>query len=181
MVFTKETTFTKRIKSLLNLYKMAAWELQEYCNVLYPHSPFYKGAMTYWVRGTRQPSNDAIRRIADFFGVSSFWLKGSEDYFERYVYDTTFASLEEYFFENYPDLSNELVSKEYLKLEVRKTYPAEARANIIVLLNIVYCERKLSSIGKPPTDIIKKIRFNLAPERIKEIISTKQPIFKLYQ
>lgn len=103
MVFSKETTFTKRLKTMLKLYEMNASQLQEYCNVIYSSSPFYKGAISYWINGTREPKNEDIIRIADFFAVSNFWLKGSEDYSDRYVYDVNFSSLEEWFFEHNPN------------------------------------------------------------------------------
>lgn len=180
MVFSKETTFIKRLKLILKLYDISASQLQEYCNVIYSLSPFYKGAMSYWINGTREPKNEEIRRIADFFAVSNFWLKGSEDYFDRYVYDVNFSSLEECFFENNPELTAKIVSEDYLKPDVRKSYPAEARANIMFLLNMYNCEKQLIALGKPPKDTMRKIRYELAPERIKEIIETKTPLYKIY-
>ena len=180
MVFSNETTFTKRLKTLLKLYDMGASQLQEYCNVIYSSSPFPKGAMSYWINGTREPKNEEIRRIADFFAVSYFWLKGSEDYFDRYVYDVNFSSLEESFFENNPELTAETVSEEYLKPDIRKSYPAEARANIIILLNMYNCEKQLIALGKPPKDTMRKIRYKLAPEKIKKIIESKTPLYKIY-
>ena len=181
MVFSKETTFTKRLKTMLKLYDMCASQLQEYCNVTCSSPPFYKGAMSYWINGTREPKNDDIKRIADFFAVSFFWLKGSEDYFDRYVYDVNFSSLEEWFFEHNPELTAKIVSEDYLKPDVRKAYPAEARANIICLLNMYSCEKQLIALGKPPKDTMRKIRYKLAPEKIKEIIESKTPLYKIYE
>lgn len=180
MVFSKETSFTKRLKTMLKLYEMSASQLQEYCNVIYSSSPFYKGAMSYWINGTREPKNEDIIRIADFFAVSHFWLKGSEDYSDRYVYDVNFSSLEEWFFEHNPELTAKIVSEDYLKPDVRKAYPAEARANIIFLFNMYNCEKQLIALGKPPKDTMRKIRYELAPERIKKIIETKTPLYKIY-
>ena len=42
------------------------------------------------------------------------------------------------------------------------------------------CEKQLIALGKPPKDTMRKIRYELAPERIKKIIETKTPLYKIY-
>ena len=78
--------------------------------------------------------------------------------------------------ENYPDLVKEFVCEDYLEENFRAEYPKEARANILVLLQILIGERKLYPTSKKADH---KDRVQEAQNGIIRILKNKEPVFKL--
>ena len=136
--------------------------------------------MPYWADGRRKPSVDGIFTLAALFAVSPFWLGEKKD-----IDDLDLANaysllqvegLEEAMVENFPDLVKEFVGEDYLEENFRAKYSKEARANILVLLQILIGERKLYPTSKKADH---KERVQEAQNGIIRILKNKEPVFKL--
>lgn len=176
MIKDEYSLFRKKYIALRDLYGLDNKLVTQYCNLFY-NDRLGKGELTFWANGRRKPTVDGIFTLAAFFVVSCFWL-GIKDYVENSsdyrVYSLLqVESIEENILEQYTDLVKEFVSEEYLEEKFRAEYPKEARANILVLLQILIGERKLYPISKKA---VHKERVQNAQNDIKTIIETKKPV-----
>ena len=74
---------------------------------------------------------------------------------------------------NYSSLIKEFICDDYLEENFRAKYLKEARANILVLLQILIGERKLYPTSKKADH---KVRVQEAQNGIKTILETNRPI-----
>ena len=136
--------------------------------------------LPYWADGRRKPSVDGIFAIAALFAVSPFWLgekKDTDDLDLSNAYSLLqVENIEEVIVENYSNLVKEFVCEDYQEEDFRAEYSKEARANILVLLQILIGERKLYPTSKKADH---KERVQEAQNGIIRILKNKEPVFKL--
>lgn len=171
--------FRKKYTALRDLYGLDNKLVTQYCNLFY-NNRLGKSNLSYWANGSRKPTVDGISVLAAFFSVSPFWLRlkdNKEDTNDFRAYSLLqVEGLEEAMVENYPDLVKEFTCQEYLEEKFRADYPKEARANIVVLLQILIGERKLYPTNKSEAHTT---RVENAKESIQIILDTKEPVLKL--
>ena len=171
--------FRKKYIALRDLYGLDNKLVTQYCNLFY-NGRLGKSNLTYWANGSRKPTVDGISVLAAFFSVSPFWLglkDNKEDSNDFRVYSLLqVESMEENILENYPDLFKEFTCEKYLEEKFRAQYPKEARANILVLLQILIGERKLYPTSKNASHIS---RVENVKENIRLVLDTKEPVFRL--
>lgn len=172
----KYSLFRKKYIVLRDLYGLDNKLVAQYGNLLY-NNHLGKGNLPYWADGRRKPSVDGIFTLAALFAVSPFWLgekKDTDDLDLSNAYSLLqVEGLEEAMVENYPDLVKEFVCEDYIKDDFRSKYSKEARANILVLLQILIGERKLYPTNKKADH---KERVQEAQKDIKIVLKTKEPI-----
>ena len=175
----KYALFRKKYIALRDLYGLDNKLVSQYGNLIY-NNHLIKGNLPYWADGRRKPSVDGIFTLAALFAVSPFWLGKKKD-----IDDLDLANaysllqvegLEEAMVENFPDLVKEFVGEDYLEENFRAKYSKEARANILVLLQILIGERKLYPTSKKADH---KERVQEAQNGIIRILKNKEPVFKL--
>ena len=176
MLEDKYALFRKKYIVLRDLYGLDNKLIAQYGNLIY-HNHLLKGNLPYWADGRRKPSVDGIFTLAALFAVSPFWLgekKDTDDLDLSNAYSLLqVEGLEEAMVENYPDLVKEFVCEDYLEEDFRAKYLKEARANILVLLQILIGERKLYPTSKKADH---KVIVQEAQNGIKTILETKRPI-----
>ena len=179
MLEDKYALFRKKYIVLRDLYGLDNKLVAQYGNLIY-NNHLGKGNLPYWADGRRKPSVDGIFAIAAIFAVSPFWLgekKDTDDLDLSNAYSLLqVEGLEEAMVENYPDLVKEFVCEDYLEEDFRAKYLKEARANILVLLQILIGERKLYPTSKKADH---KERVQEAQNGIIRILKNKEPVFKL--
>ena len=179
MLEDKYALFRKKYIVLRNLYGLDNKLISQYGNLIY-HNHLLKGNLPYWADGRRKPSVDGIFTLAALFAVSPFWLgekKDTDDLDLSNAYSLLqVEGLEEVMVENYPNLVKEFVGEDYLEENFRAKYSKEARANILVLLQILIGERKLYPTSKKADH---KDRVQEAQNGIIRILKNKEPVFKL--
>ena len=172
----KYALFRKKYIVLRDLYGLDNKLVSQFGNLIY-NNHLGKGNLPYWADGRRKPSVDGIVAIAAIFAVSPFWLgekKDTDDLDLSNAYSLLqVEGLEEAMVENYPDLVKEFVCEDYLEEDFRAKYLKEARANILVLLQILIGERKLYPTSKKADH---KVRVQEAQNGIKTILETNRPI-----
>ena len=172
----KYALFRKKYIALRDLYGLDNKLVSQFGNLIY-NNHLIKGNLPYWADGRRKPSVDGIFTLAALFAVSPFWLgekKDTDDLDLSNAYSLLqVEGLEEAMVENYPDLVKEFVCEDYIKDDFRSKYSKEARANILVLLQILIGERKLYPTNKRADH---KERVQEAQKDIKIVLKTKEPI-----
>lgn len=168
--------FRKKYITLRDLYGLDNKLVTQYCNLFYNDS-LAKGELTFWANGRRKPTVDGIFTLSAFFVVSCFWF-GVKDYVENSsdyrVYSLLqVESIEENLLEQYTDLVKEFTCEEYLEEKFRAEYSKEARANILVLLQILIGEKKLYPNNKAT---VHTTRVENAKKDIKAVLETKSPV-----
>ena len=176
MLEDKYALFRKKYIKLRDLYGLDNKLVAQYGNLIY-NNHLGKGNLPYWADGRRKPSVDGIFAIAAIFAVSPFWLgekKDTDDLDLSNAYSLLqVENIEEVIVENYSNLVKEFVCEDYQEEDFRAEYSKEARANILVLLQILIGERKLYSASKK-ADHIERVEE--AQNGIKTILETKIPI-----
>ena len=169
----KYALFRKKYIALRDLYGLDNKLIAQYGNLIY-HNHLLKGNLPYWADGRRKPSVDGIFTLAALFAVSPFWLGEKKDIDDLDLSNAysllQVEGLEEAMVENYPDLVKEFVCEDYIEENFRAEYSKEARANILVLLQILIGERKLYPTSKKADH---KERVQEAQNGIKTILETK--------
>ena len=181
MLEDKYALFRKKYIALRDLYRLDNKLVAQYGNLLY-NNHLGKGNLPFWVDGRRKPSVDGIFTLAALFAVSPFWLgekKDTDDLDLANAYSLLqVESIEEVIVENFPNLVKEFVCEGYLEDNFRAKYSKEARANILVLLQILIGERKLYPTSKKADH---KERVQEVKNSINKILETKEAVFKLYK
>lgn len=179
MLEDRYSLFRKKYIVLRDLYGLDNKLVTQYCNFFY-NNRLGKSNLSYWANGSRKPTADGISVLAALFSVSPFWLglkDNREDTNDFRVYSLLqVEGLEEYIVKDYPDLVKEFTCQEYLEEKFRVDYPKEARANIVVLLQILIGERKLYPNNKTEAHIT---RVENAKNDIKTVLETKEPVLVL--
>ena len=176
MLEDRYSLFRKKYIVLRDLYGLDNKIISQFGNLIY-NNHLGRGNVAFWADGRRTPSVDGIFSLAALFAVSPFWLgkkadKDDLDFSNAYSL-LQVEGLEEAMVENYPDLVKEFVCEDYLEEDFRAKYLKEARANILVLLQILIGERKLYPTSKKADH---KVRVQEAQNGIKTILETKRPI-----
>lgn len=168
--------FRKKYIALRDLYGLDNKLVTQYGNLIY-NNHLGRSNVAFWADGRRTPSVDSIFVLAALFAVSPFWLGKKADTddldFSNAYSLLQIESIEENLLENHSNLVKEFVSEDFLEEKFRAYYPKEARANILVLLQILIGERKLYSTSKKADH---KKRVQNAQNDIKTILETKTPI-----
>lgn len=162
-----------------DLYGLDNKIVSQFGNLIY-NNHLGRGNVAFWADGRRTPSVDGIFSLAALFAVSPFWLGKKADTddldFSNAYSLLQVEGIEEAMVENYPDLVKEFVCEDYLEEDFRAKYLKEARANILVLLQILIGERKLYPTSKKADH---KERVQEAQNGIIRILKNKEPVFKL--
>ena len=179
MLEDRYSLFRKKYIVLRDLYGLDNKIVSQFGNLIYDNH-LGRGNVAFWADGRRTPSVDGIFSLAALFAVSPFWLGKKADTddldFSNAYSLLQVEGIEEAMVENYPDLVKEFVCEDYIEENFRAKYSKEARANILVLLQILIGERKLYPTSKKAGH---KERVQEAQNGIIRILKNKEPVFKL--
>lgn len=165
-------TFGERIKSLRKAYGLTQNDVDTF---LRNRS---RTALTYWESGQVVPGAKNLTSLADFFGVTTYWLLGRSIYI-AYTEDSVVLAeysawrrLEEYMIvhQEFATLAlYQLYISKYI--DIRREYSLASRANIAVLLQLYTAYTNKKEILH-----LRKITWL---EQFEKIFMTNEPVYVL--